>query len=89
MLKQRQVDNSEIHYTAEAMIKLILMRQVQNPIKVQLASALENLLFVDSERSKEGNIIIYKVIGLSLVEEIFTDLSRNAFDGLKHAQLED
>ena len=58
MLKQRQVDNSEIHYTAEAMIKLILMRQVQNPIKVQLASALENLLFVDSERSKEGNIII-------------------------------
>jgi hypothetical protein len=80
VLKQRQVDNSEIHYTAEAMIKLILMRQVQNPIKVQLASALENLLFVDSERSKEG---------LSLVEEIFTDLSRNAFDGLKHAQLED
>lgn len=59
-LKQMSVDNSELHYSSEALIKLILSTAVVPGVKSQLVIALENILYVDSERGAEGGSLVQK-----------------------------
>jgi hypothetical protein len=71
-LKFRPMENSELHYIAEALIKILLHHNVTATIKTQLMLILELVLKLDSERGAHG---------LQLVQLFFQDLSDNAFKG--------
>ena len=49
-LKNITLDNSELHYTSETIIRILLLQNVLNTNKVQLQTGLDNILKIDEDR---------------------------------------
>lgn len=54
ILKEIVVENSEIHYISETLVRLLSLPTILVNHKTQLVVALENLLYIDSERKGDG-----------------------------------
>ena len=59
MLKSKVIENSELHFSSEAIIKVLLMKQVQMSVRVQLQLALENILYIDNNRGLNGTLAYF------------------------------
>ncbi|CDW80715.1 UNKNOWN [Stylonychia lemnae] len=73
MLKSRIIENSELQYVSENLIRLLTLKNVQNSIKMQLQLALENVLNIDTARGSQGK---------QLVQQFFNEICFNAFTNL-------
>lgn len=58
IMKQIYIENSEVQYTTESLIKVITLKTVEKRIKTQLLNPLERLLFMDSERGQGGLALV-------------------------------
>ena len=53
-LKFKALENADVHFLSESLIKIMLRHNVMSSIKTQLMVSLENVLGLDSERGAHG-----------------------------------
>eukprot|EP00347_Sterkiella_histriomuscorum_P023425 403334689 len=87
ILKHRVLENSELHYISENLIRILTTRNIQMGIKYQLQNALESVLFIDSNRASSGNYFFKKeaqfiILGSELVQKFFFEIYNNLFPNL-------